>query len=94
MFDILFLIAAIFDGLVVGYFLAGLCKLLFGDNPFSRLLKLIVSIGAGVGYSIWVLSVGTSDEGTMTGFLILTFAPIVIVIILAIIGYMFNTENK
>ena len=94
MFKILFFLIAISDGMIVGFFLAYLCKLIFGDNPLGRLLKLIGSIVAGVGYAIWVISVGNSDEGTMAGFLILTFAPIVIVLILAIIGYMFNTKNK
>ena len=94
MFELLFLAAAIFDGLIVGFFLANLCKLILGDNPLGRLIKLIVSVGAGVGYCIKVLSVGNSDEGTMEGFLILTFAPIVVMIILAIIGYMFNGENS
>ena len=93
MFDFLFLAAVIFDGLIVGFFLAILCKLIFGDNPLGRLLKLIISVGAGIGYSIWVLAVGNSDEGTMAGFLILTFAPIAVVLILAIIGYMFDNGN-
>ncbi len=93
MIDLLFLVAAIFDGLIVGVFLATLCKLILGDKPLARLLKLIVSVGAGIGYSIWVLSVGGSDEGTMAGFLILTLAPIALVFILAIIGYMFNEKS-
>ena len=88
------LLVAIVDGLIVGYFLASLCKLLFGDNPFSRLLKLIVSVGAGIGYFIWVLSTANGTEGTIAGFLILAFAPIVLVLILAIIGYIFDQENK
>ena len=93
MFDILFLLVAIFDGVIVGYFLAFLCKLIFGDNPLGRLLKLIASIGGGVGYSVWVLSTGISDDGTMAGFLILTFAPIAVALILAIIGYMFDDKG-
>ena len=91
---VFWLLVAIVDGLIVGYFLASLCKLLFGDNPFGRLLKLIVSVGIGIGYSIWVLSVGNGTEGTIAGFLILAFAPIALVLILAVIGYMFDQENK
>ena len=91
---VFWVLVAIFDGIIVGYFLASLCKLLFGDNPLGRLLKLIVSIGAGGGYSIWVLNVDNGTEGTILGFLILNFAPIAIVLILAIIGYMFDTRNK
>ena len=91
-----FVLVEIFDGIIVGKFLASLCKSLLGDNPLGRLLKLIVPIGAGFGYSFWVHTVAnsSSSEGSMVGFLALAFGPIAIVLILAIIGYMFNTENK
>ncbi|MBR3995130.1 MAG: hypothetical protein IKI97_07605 [Clostridia bacterium] len=90
----LFLVISILDGYFVGAFGAFLCKLIFGNSPLARLLRLVISVGGGICYCLWVLCTGASDEGTMTGFLILTFAPIAIVLILAIIGYMFDDNNE
>ena len=88
-----FLVVAIADGFIVGFSFKFLCELILGDKPIARLLRLIISIGAGIGYTIWVLSYLNGTEGTILGGLILCFAPIVLMIILLIIGYMFNGKG-
>lgn len=90
---ILFLLVVILDGMVVGGILALLCQAIFGNKPLARLLKLLTSILGGGAYSLWVLYTGLLDESiSMLAGAIIWFAPIVLLIILAILAYMFKDE--
>ena len=91
--NLLFLAIYVIDGLVVGGLLSVICEGVLGNKPAARLLKLVVSVAGGVAYSIWGITVANSDKGTMAGFLILTFAPIALILILWVLNYMFNNSN-
>lgn len=48
--DLIFLAITFFDGIIVAMFIAALAMRLFGDSPIARLLRLVLSIGGGIGY--------------------------------------------
>lgn len=91
MFNLLMLIVFIFDGLIIGSLTFYLVKALFGENPLSRFLRVILAIAAGGYYFFKVLSYST-DGKSMTTFAILSFAPIALIIIVRFIGYVFNQK--
>ncbi len=94
MFEFIFLVIAIIDGMFVGFSLKYLCELILGNKPIARLLKLLVSVGAGIGYFLWVICTYESTEVSMVGGLFIIFTPIALFLILAIIAYMFKKEDK
>ena len=92
--DALFLVIFILDGLVIGYLLALLCQGIFGNKPFARLLKLLISIIGGGAYALWALYTGYEDsEISMIWGCIIIFAPIILLAMLWVVYYMFKDEE-
>ena len=93
-----FLLVCILDGLVIGWFLASVCEGIFGDKPFARLLRLIVSVGGGIAYAVWAIITCDSSEISLLGGAIIIFAPaalfLLLILVLWIKNYMFDQDNK
>ena len=65
--DLIFLAIAIFDGIIVAMFIAALAMRLFGDSPIARLLRLILSIGSGIGYFLLRAHLGWGETNASMG---------------------------
>lgn len=89
----IFLLIIIFDGIVVGNLAAIICKKVFGDKPMGRLLRLIFSVGGGIGYAVMCLYLESGEifaDISIGGFLLIVLAPVALVIILWVLDYMFS----
>lgn len=93
--DILFLLLSIFDGMIVGSIISLLSKVLFGDKPFARLIRLLLCLSGGVAYAFMCLHFGYNDvDITMRTFLFVIFAPVTLFVVALIIAYMFNGDEN
>ena len=89
--DLLFLILFIFDGMIVGKAISLICIRFFGDKPFARLFRLLLSIIGGVLYSLFCFLNGYGESDiNMALFLVIILAPVAVLLILWIIYYMFD----
>ena len=89
--DLIFLLVAILDGMIVGMFVAALVRRFLGDSPFARLLRLIFSAGFGIGYFLLCGHLGWGDSSASDIVCILVFfIPVGCIGILKIIDYMFD----
>ena len=89
--DLIFLVIALFDGIIVAMFVATLVMELFGDSPFARLLRLVLSIGSGIGYFFWCVHLGWGETDASLGtFLLVFLLPVGLIGILKIIEYMYR----
>ena len=93
--DLLFLILFIFDGMIVGKIISLICTYLFGDKPASRLIKLLLSIFGGVIYSVVCFNIGYGDNDISIGLgLVIFLAPVVVLLVLWILNYMFDNQEN
>ncbi len=86
----MFGLLAILNGIIVWYILKELCKGFFGDSPWSRLLRVVVSLIGGFGYFLFCAIVNDSTDISIFWGSLVIFGPVVIAILLLLIGYMFN----
>lgn len=92
MFNLFMFFVFIFDGLIIGALIFNLIKLIFGENAFSRFLRLILSIPAAIFYFYKTLSYSTNGS-SMNIFIILSFGPIILILSLMFLGYIFCSKN-
>ena len=89
--DLIFLAIAIFDGIIVAMFVAALVMKLFGDSPFARLLRLVLSIGSGIGYFLWCGHLGWGEtDASMGTFLLAFLLPVGLIGVFKVIEYMYK----
>ena len=89
--DLIFLIIAIFDTIIVTTFVVTLIKRLTGDSPPARLLRLLLSIACGIGYFILCAHLGWGEtEASLTTFLSVFILPIGLIVVLKVVEYMFK----
>lgn len=82
-------ILVIINAILLGFFISGLLSFLFGNNAFTRLLKVIIISIATIGY-IYFLITPTSANIPMNLIILLMFAPIGLFLLLLIIRYIFK----
>ena len=91
--DLLFLILSVFDGMVIGALVFRVIKLLLGDKPFAKLIKLLFGGASGIAYAVLCLQLGYGEtEIGMGVFLFLLFAPIAVIALFGIISYMYKDK--
>lgn len=82
MFEVIFMVIAIVDGITIGNLVAVIIQMMFGEKTAARLLKSLCGTAAGIGYFIfcaWVMFV--SDMELLTG-AISVFAPLLLLFVL------------
>lgn len=93
MFELFALLIMIIDGMVIGFIVALLCRLLLGDTPFARLIRLLLSIAAGVGYFLLCIHIGWGETNISLGEGTFVFLfPIGILTILKVVEYMYKDK--
>lgn len=93
--ELLFFLAYIFDGLIVGLLVFCVMGWMIGDKPLARLIKLLFGVAAGIGYWLLCVYMHGSDSSSMSMglFLFVVFAPIALLAILWLINYMFEGKK-
>lgn len=87
----LFGLISILDGLIVGKFLFFLCRELLGDNPSARLIRILLSVGGGIGYSLIYMASPIFHYSQITpGMTFLVLVPFALQVIVWIINYMYK----
>ena len=89
--DLIFAVIAIFDGIIVGMFVAMLVMKVLGDSPLARLLRLVLSISCGIGYFLLCAHLGWGEtNATMGTFWTVFLLPVGFVAVLKVIDYMYK----
>lgn len=82
MFKVFFLLLSLFDGCIIGAFVAAIIQRMFGkDNPLGKVLNVLLGIAAGGAYSMFCLWLLGSEVEIITG-LIFLFAPPLLLLVL------------
>lgn len=85
----------VFDGIIVGMFIAALIEGFVGNTPLARLLRLVVSIGCGIGYFLLCTHIGWGEfSGSLGVGLIVMLLPVGAIIVLKVIDYMYSGQNE
>ena len=91
MFDFICLVVIVADGFLVGKLLGAISKGVFGDKPLGRLIRLIASLGGGIGYSMWAAHIGYGDSDISLGLgAAIIFGPVAILGLLCLLAYIFE----
>ena len=91
MFEILIIADCIIVGMIVFFLITALCK----DSPLVRLIKLLAGIISGFAYFLFLggMNIGEIFPNISLGeFLFFLLTPVIIVLILAVLGYMFKDK--
>lgn len=94
MFALFMYAVAIFDGLMVGVVVATIISRILGDKPAARIVRVLLGIAAGGGYSYWCFSLlmSTSSELDTDFVLVVMFAPVALFFLLKLLNYAFKKE--
>lgn len=82
----------IFDSLIVGSIIFYLVKALLGENALSRFLRIVLSFSAATLYFYKTLSYSINGS-SMNLFVALSFGPIILIVLLSFLDYLFKSTN-